>query len=113
MSAVAQSIPAAYALRQPSPRVAVLTDKGVASSGEAVVVAFRSRPDTRSFGTETCGVPTANFSFAQIDGATLLLTTALMADRASKTYASPIAPDETITDPTALLARAIEWIRGR
>ena len=110
-TSVVQSVTAAYTLRRPSPRVVVLTDKGVASSGEAVVVAFRARPDTRSFGTETCGVPTSNFPYTQIDGATLILTTALMADRTSQTYASPIVPDEQITDPAALLARAIDWIR--
>ncbi len=40
-------------------RVAVLTDVGVASSGEAIAIAFRARPDTRSFGTPTCGLSTA------------------------------------------------------
>jgi carboxyl-terminal processing protease len=112
-TSVIQSVSAPYTLRRPTPRVAVLTDKGVASSGEAVVVAFKARQDTRSFGTETCGVPTANFSFAQNDGGTLILTTSLMADRTSKTYLSPIVPDESITDPSMLLARAVEWIRGK
>jgi hypothetical protein len=42
-----------YRLRRPNPRVAVLTNGRVASAGEAVAVAFRARPDTRSFGTET------------------------------------------------------------
>jgi hypothetical protein len=111
-SALAQPVSDAYALRRPNPRVAVLTDKGVASSGEAVVVAFRARPDTRSFGTETCGVPTSNFGFAMSDGATLLLTTALDADRTGQTYDAPIAPDEVITDPGGVVQRAIEWIRA-
>ena len=111
-SSAVQPVADPYLLRRSNPRVAVLTDKGVASSGEAVVVAFRGRPDTRSFGTETCGVPTANAGFGLSDGATLLLTTAVDADRNSRPYDSPIAPDELISDPAAVLQRAIEWIRG-
>ncbi len=110
-ASVAQAVSTAYTLRRPDPRVAVLTDKGVASSGEAVVVAFRARGDTRSFGTETCGVPTANNGYNLSDGATLLLTTALDADRTGRTYDSPIAPDEVIADPSAALQRAIDWLR--
>jgi carboxyl-terminal processing protease len=49
-------VKAPYKLVVPSPRVAVLTDTGVASSGEAI--AFRGRPNTRSFGTPTCGLST-------------------------------------------------------
>ena len=101
-----------YELRRPSPRVAVLTDKGVASSGEAIAVAFRGRPDARTFGTSTCGVPTANRGFPLTDGATLVLTTALDADRTMVVYNSPLPPDETIADPSAVAARAIDWIRG-
>jgi len=35
--------------------VAVLSDNGIASSGEATLIAFRQRPNTRSFGDATCG----------------------------------------------------------
>lgn len=52
--------PSSDALKRPSPRVAVLFDGMTASSGEAVVVAFKQRPDTRSFGMPTCGLSTAN-----------------------------------------------------
>ena len=55
----------------------------VASSGEAVVVSFRARANTRSFGAATCGQSTANARFRLSDGATLQLTTSLMADRNS------------------------------
>ena len=48
-----------YTLINPMPRVTVLTDEGVMSSGEAVVVSFRERTRARSFGTATCGVSTA------------------------------------------------------
>ena len=70
-----------YRLRRESPRVAVLFDGATASSGEAVVVAFQRRADTRSFGTVTCGLSTANEAYTMSDGASLLLTVAVMADR--------------------------------
>ena len=106
------SAPAAYSLLRPDPRVAVLTDKRVASSGEAIAVAFRGRPNTRTFGTETCGVPTANSGYVLSDDARLLLTTGLDADRAQNVYNAPLPPDEVITDASALVQRAIAWVRS-
>jgi C-terminal processing protease CtpA/Prc len=52
-----------YKLSTVNPPVAVLTDIGVASSGEAIAVAFRARSNTRSFGTPTCGLSTAITQF--------------------------------------------------
>lgn len=111
-SSVAVSVTPPYDLKRPNPRVAVLTDRRVASSGEAIVVAFRRRPDTRSFGTPTCGVPTANSGYSLSDGAVLQLTTGLDADRSLITYDSPIAPDEVIDDPSEVVQRAIAWLRS-
>src|SRR5438046_771111 len=68
------------------PRVAVLTDNLVASSGEVVVVSFRGRPNTRSFGTATCGLSTVNTGYRLSDGATLQLTTGTQADRNRTAY---------------------------
>jgi hypothetical protein len=94
-----------------APRVAVLTDNLVASSGEAVVVSFRARPNTRSFGGATCGLSTANSGFRLSDGATLQLTTALMADRTRTSYGIPITPDETLPDAD-VVSRAIAWLHA-
>ena len=88
-----------YRLIAQNPRVAVLTNEAVASSGEAIVVAFRGRPNARSFGARTCGVPTANRAFVLSDGASLFLTTALDADRNRVTYDSAIPPDEALHGP--------------
>ncbi len=95
-----------------APRVAVLTDNFVASSGEAVVVAFRERPNTRSFGMPTCGLSTANAGFALSDGAMLQLTTSLMADRRRTSYGFPIAPDEVIAGDMEVVLRAVDWLRS-
>ncbi|MGV9658891.1 S41 family peptidase [Streptomyces koyangensis] len=58
------------------PPVAVLTGPRTASAGEAVAIAFRERPDTRTFGDPTSGVPTANAPYPLSDGALVVLTTA-------------------------------------
>jgi C-terminal processing protease CtpA/Prc len=102
-----------YVLLRPSPRVAVLTDGLVASSGEAIAVAFRSRANTRSFGAATCGLSTANGSFRLSDGAMLFLTTSLMADRTAMAYGGSIAPDESLSGDAAVVERAVAWLRAQ
>lgn len=109
---VQTSVASEYKLRRPNPRVAVLTDKQVASAGEAIVVAFRERPHTRSFGTETCGVPSGNALFMLSDTAQLYLTVSRDADRTRHVYDGPIVPDETIGGSSAVVARAIAWLRA-
>ncbi|MEW5984111.1 MAG: S41 family peptidase [Acidobacteriota bacterium] len=109
---VQQRVTAPYRLRRDRPRVAVLTDNGIASSGEATVVAFRQRQDTRSFGTPTCGLSTANRSFPMSDGATLNLTVSVMADRTRAMYGDSIVPDEIVTDPGQLVQRAMAWLNS-
>lgn len=76
--------------------VAVLTGPRTASSGEAVAIAFRGRPDTRSFGLPTAGLSTANGTFPLPDGSMLLLTAAVDADRTGRKYRDKVDPDETI-----------------
>lgn len=105
-------VSAPYTLRTVDPKVAVLTDGAVASSGEAVVIAFRARANTRSFGGPTCGLSTANRGFALSDSATLYLTVSVMADRTKKPYGNAIPPDEAIADPVAAAQRAAEWLRA-
>lgn len=101
-----------YVLARTSPRVAVLTDNLVASSGEAVAISFRARPNARSFGTATCGLSTANQSYRLSDGAMLYLTTAVMADRTRLSYGDSITPDEVMQGDAAVVERAIEWLHA-
>ena len=107
----AHAVASPYTLKQQDPKVAVLIDGAVVSSGEAVAIAFKGRPNTRFFGTPTCGKSTANTTF-EIDDATLVLTVATMADRNKFAYGDTLRPDEVITNEVALRDRAIEWIRG-
>lgn len=99
---------------EPQPPVAVLLGRSTASSGEAIVVAFRGRPATRSFGTQTAGLSTANQGFPLADGAVLNLTIARYADRTGMVYDGPIAPDEVVdaaqSPPDQVLEAAVAWL---
>jgi carboxyl-terminal processing protease len=110
-----------YHLKHSLPPVAVLTGPVTASSGEAITVAFRGRPQTRSFGEPTDGVPTANDTFPLSDGALLVLTVAVDADRTGQTYDSAIAPNQPIpvdlsqigTPADRGVQAAITWLHDR
>lgn len=106
----------AESLARPAPPVAVLTSRRTASAAEAVTIAFRGRPDTRTFGQATAGVPTANAPYRLSDGALVILTVAREADRTGHLYNGPITPDvevpETRGDDQALEA-ATDWLKTR
>jgi C-terminal processing protease CtpA/Prc len=107
-----------YLLKQSHAPVAVLTSRLTASSGELVLLAFRGRPHTRTFGEETYGIPTANQGMQLRDGAMIHLTMALGADRTGRTYDGPVVPDEYVetdwrrlgTERDPVLAEAVAWI---
>lgn len=98
---------------QESP-MAVIQGENTASSGEAVLIATKSRPHTRTFGRPTSGRSSANSIFWMPDGAAIMLTTALFADRGGHVYGGPIPPDVLVigneqTGDSALAA-AVDWL---
>ena len=100
------------------PPVAVLIDRSTGSSGEAIAVAFRGRPQTRFFGEHTQGVSTVNYPFQLIDGATMWITIGVQADRTGKKYPDGFAPDEEIPvgdkgppeDQDRVLQAGLAWL---
>jgi carboxyl-terminal processing protease len=80
----------------------VLTSRLTAGAAEALVVSFRGRPETRSFGEPTWGTPTSSSFYSLADGAMLQLTTAFDADRMGVAYRTRIAADE---------AMPVDWAR--
>jgi C-terminal processing protease CtpA/Prc len=108
-------------LHHVDPPVAVLTSRITASSGEAVAIAFRGRPETRSFGEPTWGLTTGNSPRRMPDGAVLELTTAAEADRLGRVYDDRIAPDDAVpldwtkldTAGDPVIAAALAWLRAR
>lgn len=116
--------PTQYQLAEPAAPVAVLLGPVTASSGETVVLAFRGRPVTRSFGYMTQGLTTANEGFELPDGAMLGLTVAVMADReGDDAGGGALLADEVIDDERGfrshqwpdqdpVLSAALAWLRG-
>jgi hypothetical protein len=90
----------------PSPPVAVLTSQLTGSSGEAVVVAFRGRPSTRSFGQPTLGKTTGTALYRLPDGASLFLGISFYTDRDGTVYKQPIKPD--VSFPYTASANTVE-----
>lgn len=100
-----------YILKKQNPRVAIFIDEATASSGEAIAVAFKARPNTKFFGKATCGISTANQSYNMSDGAVLYLTVSTMADRTKKIYGKKIEPDVTDVDQQRYIQEALTWLK--
>jgi len=110
-----------YELRQPEPPVAVLVDGFTASSGEATMIAFIGRPDTRSFGESTSGAATVPQFFEFPDGAGVVLAAAWMADRSGATWDAEVPPEELVEnfgplnsrtplEEDEILLAALDWL---
>lgn len=100
----------AYVLRHPAPPIAVLFGPRTASSGEALALALRGRPATRSFGQKTAGYSTANVPTPLPDGSRLLLTVSVSVDRNLKGDGGKLTPDEKTSDAEVTEAAARKWL---
>jgi C-terminal processing protease CtpA/Prc len=80
----------------PNAPLVVLTDGATASSGEALAISFKERPNTCFIGTHTSGLSTNNENTKLADGATLYLTTSGESDRNHVFYNAGIAPEITV-----------------
>jgi hypothetical protein len=106
-----------YRVRRSLP-TAVLIDRGTASSGEAMAIAFRGRPDTRLFGEPTAGASTATRGFRLSEGVTLVLAVAVFTDRTGAAYPAGVEPDDVVAaggeqppvrrDP--VIEAALDWL---
>jgi carboxyl-terminal processing protease len=98
--------------------VAVLFDRGTASSGEAVAISLAGRPRARSFGEHTAGFSTANQNVPLSDGAMLALCSSVEADRTGRRYPDGLDPDAALPAPDsrpaedadAVIQAAEDWI---
>lgn len=113
--------PRPHVLKHTGRPIAVLTDQLTASSGEAVVIAFRGLKHAITIGRPTFGVPTGNMAHKMSDGAILNLCQVLDVDRTGKTYDSSIPPDLFVStnwprfnqpDDRAIV-EAIRWLEKR
>lgn len=99
-----------HVVRQPGAPVAVLFGPRTGSSGEASVLAWRGRPQARSFGQPTAGVSTGNVVHTLADGSRLLLTTSVMRDRNDRGDGLKIEPDQRVEGDAATVAAAQAWL---
>ncbi len=98
----------AYTLANPAAPVALLTSSNTASAAEAIVLSFRGRPNTRTFGEATHGWSTANQGFELSDASWLILTVAVMTDRSGQTFGGEIRPDVLLRGPEDTYANALQ-----
>jgi hypothetical protein len=106
------TVPQPYQMQQPAPRVAVLSDCGNGSSGEATLISFIGRPaPTRLFGTPSYGVSTAVRGIGIGQGYSLGLAVSTMADRLGRPYGERVPVDEPIDDAARVVERAVQWLR--
>ncbi|HEV2079055.1 MAG TPA: S41 family peptidase [Allosphingosinicella sp.] len=101
-----------YMLKHTAAPLAILLDGKTASSGEMVAIAFAGRPGVRSFGQRSAGYATANGGFPLSDGATLILTTAFVRDRAGTDYLDSLRPDVE-AKPEEAEREAARWLSSR
>lgn len=97
-----------YSVIKPTSKIAVLIDGGTAGAAEAIAIAFIGKPNTRLFGTSTCGLSTFIQSYPLSNNSILELVVGVLADRNKKTYGGKINPDEVTSDPGP---PAIRWIK--
>ena len=101
-------------LKDQNPKVAVLVGPTTSSSGEVTTIAFRNRPNTKSFGQPTGGYSTTNSNFNMSDGSMLLLAISVYADRTKEKFGQEIIPDviveESGSEEDQTLEQAIEWL---
>jgi carboxyl-terminal processing protease len=82
--------------------VAVLQDGRTASSGEAVLTAFRGLEGVESFGADSAGYTSANSVRRLYDGAQIVLTQSTYVDRDGVDLAEePIVPDHPVAPEDA------------
>ena len=99
------------------PKIAVLISQYTASSGEAVAVAFKGRPNTRFFGLDTAGLITVT-DWTQLGGDLIAsISIGYYADRNSNVYRTYVSPDRKIEflineapERDVMIQEAIKWL---
>lgn len=99
-----------YVLKRPGSPVAVLQAGATASSGEAIALALRGRPNSRSFGFPTAGYSTGNSPMTLVDGSLLVLTGTVMKDRNGMGDGARIVPDTPSRDDADIERAAQQWL---
>ncbi|WP_395338310.1 S41 family peptidase [Ningiella sp. W23] len=106
------TVSAPYTLINPLPKIAVLSSETIASSGEATLISFKKQVNVRIFGSDSCGLSTANQVFTLSDGSQLFLTVSVMADREQQRYGQAVAVDQASV-PEETVSDALQWLTAQ
>ena len=101
--------------------VALLISPATQAAGELMLVAFQGRPDIRSFGEPTRGLPTLITHTDLSDGSTLFVSGANSFDRNGNIYSGPIQPDVVVetdwsrfgTEQDTVVQAARDWLHSQ
>lgn len=93
-----------------NPKVAVLHNNATNSSGEATTVAFKKRPNTKSFGNPTCGRSSGNQRFNLSNSSSLFLTVSYFADREMTNYYGESIQPDVICAQEDIISNAVNWL---
>jgi len=101
--------------------VALLIGPATQAAGELMLVAFQGRPDIRSFGEPTRGLPTLHTHTTLSDGSRLYVSGANSFDRNGTIYSGPIAPDVFVetnwsnlgTEQDPVIIAAMDWLQSQ
>ncbi len=109
--------PAPLDIKSSNAPVAILIGPFTASSGEALLISFLGRPNTRTFGLPTFGAPTTTQGVTLADGAELIIGIGRDVDRTGRVYEDKIEPDEQVAgidndDDSAAVAAATRWVKS-
>ena len=94
-------------------KIAILQDRYTMSSGEAVLVSFLGKSKVKTFGENSGGYSTGNSNFDLSDGAILLVTTSVYADRNSNLYPNGIIPMVYVHKDSSIIDKASSWITNK
>jgi C-terminal processing protease CtpA/Prc len=98
-----------------------LVSPATQAAGELLWVAFQGRPDVRSFGEPTRGLPTLITHTDLSDGSKLLVSGANSFDRNGTVYNGPITPDVLVgtdwsrfgTEQDPVIRAAMDWLHSQ
>ncbi len=101
--------------------VALLISPATQAASELMLVAFQGRPDIRSFGEPTRGLPTLSTHTVLSDGTVLTVSGANSFDRSGTVYSGSIAPDVSVatdwskfgTEQDTVILAAMDWLQSQ
>jgi C-terminal processing protease CtpA/Prc len=101
--------------------VALLVSPATQAAGELMLVAFQGRPEIRSFGEPTRGLPTLITHTVLSDGSTIFVSGANSFDRNGTLYSGPIQPDVFVetdwskfgTEQDPVVQAAMDWLHSQ